>query len=209
VVRTLPLAVLMGAAVMGSGACQGRVRGSRGTGLHEAREATAAAWVNALGGGPGGDEQLRQLTAEALVYRTTGENDEGSCDRRVSRDTAAFASWVSCVRATPYLRELSDGVKVYRDALRADSGRNAALARYLPHVVDGTDAWSRYVGANEQGRAAGTFDALKKEVGRDGDWTTIAASGLYMTIVFRVQVVGGADAARVGAALVDVVRTSD
>lgn len=203
-----PFAVFMVAAVLGSWACQARVRGSRETNLVEAREATGAAWVNALAEGPGG-ERLRQLTAGVLVYRTTGENDNATCEGRVSSDADAFAEWLSCVRARPYLRDLSDAMKVYRDALRANPDRNAALARYLPHVVGGTDAWSRYVGANEQRRVAGAFDALKKEAGRDGGWTTIATNWMYTTAVFRVQVVGGADAPRVHAVLVDVARTSD
>jgi hypothetical protein len=209
VVRIPPFAVLIVAAIVGSCACQTRVRGSRETSLHEAREATATAWVNALGGGPGDDERLRQLTAGVLIYRTTGENDSASCEGQVSSDVAAFAAWLSCVRAKPYLRGLSDAMKVYREALRADSDRNAALAQYLPRVVGGSDAWSRYVGANEQRRAARTFDALKKEAGREGEWTTIAASWLYTTAVFRVQVVGGADTPRVHAVMVDVARTSD
>lgn len=131
--------LLLVAAAVGSWACQSRVRGSRETARLEAREATAVAWVNALGGGPGEDEPLRQLTAGALVYRTTGETDHASCEGRVSSEAAAFTAWLSCVRAKPYLRELSATLGAYHDALRADSVRNAlglSTARdHLSHVT--------------------------------------------------------------------------
>jgi hypothetical protein len=202
-------ALLLVAAVVGAWGCQNRAGGSRETNLREAREATAVAWVNALGGGPGEDDRLRQLTAGTLIYRTAGETANASCEGRISSDPAAFGAWLSCVRARPHLRELSEAMKVYRDAVRADPERNAGLARYLPHVVDGNDARSRYVGTNERRSAAGTFNALRKEAGREGGWTTIATNWLYTTAVFRVQVVGTADTPRVHAVLVDIARTSD
>jgi hypothetical protein len=203
-VRIAVLVVVVGYA--GLAGCKLRIPGGRGTEVSEARQAAALAWVNALGTRDGDDERMHQLTSAALVFRTIGKNH--GCEGPVAADTG-FREWLACARARPDLFAFAGALQLYRQALAADPANNAAFKQYLPKLVGGDEAWSRFVGVEERRRAENAFAALRKEAGNDGDWVTITASWLYTTMVARVQVIGAAQAPRVHAVLVDVVSTSD
>ena len=206
-VRTERVAlVLVVAGVLACAGCKLRLPGSRAAEAREAREAVALAWMNALGASDGGAEPVRRLTAGVLLFRTTGEDRR--CEGRVVVD-AGFAEWLTCARAKPDLRAFSDALKLYQQALAADAAKNATFKQYLPRIVRGDEAWSRYVGAADHGRADDAFRALEKEAGKDGAWSMVVTSWLYTTMTVRVQVVGAANDPRVAAALVHVHRISD
>ena len=193
------------AAMLGCAGC--KAPASRRKDLREAYETTALAWVEALGAGDGAGSTLETLTDGALFFRTVGEDNK--CDGRVSGGGAAFAAWLGCVRAKPDVQAFSSALQLYRRIRREDPSKGAEIAQYLPRVVGGADAWSRFVGSAERARAQAAFDAARKEAGGDGAWTTVATSWLSTTMVVRLQVVGPVDAPRVHAVLVDVSRTAD
>ena len=192
-------------AMFGGAGC--KASGSRSKDLQEAYETTALAWVEALGAGDGAGSKLEALSDGAFFFRTVGEDKR--CDGRVPREDAAFAAWLRCVRATPDLRTFSSALQLYRRLQREDPDKGVEIVQYLPRVVGGADAWSRFVGSAERERAQAAFDAARKEAGGDGAWMTVATSWLYTTMVVRLQLVGAVDAPRVHAVLVDVSRTAD
>jgi len=169
--------------------------------LRAAREAAALAWVNALGADDAAT--LRRLTADPFVFRGVGADRR--CEGRIA-GKAAFDEWLGCARAKEDLQRMSEAWGLLRRA-PPRSPERAAFEQYLPHVVDGDEAWSRFVGAEERARAREAFDAVSREAGRDGDWVMIAASWLHTNVVLRLQVVGAVAAPRVHAVLVDVTRT--
>ena len=169
--------------------------------LRTAREAAALAWVKAFGTGDA--TTLRRLTADPFIVRGVGADRR--CQGRIS-GKIAFDEWLGCARAKEELRRMSESWALLRQA-PPRSPERAAFEQYLPHVVDGDEAWSRFVGAEERARAREAFDAVSREAGSDGGWVMIAASWLHTSAVLRLQVVGAVAAPHVHAVLVDVTRT--
>jgi hypothetical protein len=169
--------------------------------LRAAREAAALAWVNALGAGDAAT--LRRLTADPFVVRGVGADRR--CEGRIAGETA-FDEWLGCARAKEDLRRMSETWALLRRA-PPRSPERAAFEQYLPHVVDGDEAWSRFVGVEESARAREALDAISKEAGSDGDWVMIAASWLHTSVALRLQVVGAVATPHVHAVLVDITRT--
>lgn len=171
--------------------------------LRAARQATALAWVNATVAGDAA--KLRLLTTDPFVFRSVGA--DRACEGRIS-GKAAFDQWLGCVRAKEHLQGLSETFALFRQA-PPRSPERAEFEKYLPHVVDADEAWSRFVGADERARARDAFAAISREAARDGEWVMVTASWLYTSLVVRLQVAGPATAPHVHAVLVDVTRTSD
>jgi len=144
---------LLAAAMLGCAGCEGcKAPGSRrGKDLREAYDTTALAWVDALGASAGDGTSLATLTDGTFFFRTVGEDHR--CDGRVSGGDAAFAAWLRCVRATPELQAFSSALQLYRKIRREDPSKGSDIAQYLPRVVGGDDAWSRFVGSAERQRA--------------------------------------------------------
>jgi len=197
--------------------CRKKTAGVGDDELLEARQAVALAWVKALGAGDGAT--LTRTTAEGFTFRSVGA--DRTCEGRVSGGRA-LDDWFACARARPDLQQLAEAWRLHeasheasheesREASRESPSvpESAALERYLPRVVGGDEAWSRFVGADERRHADGALAALTKEAGNDGAWITISATWLYTTLVLRAQVVGAAAAPRVHAVLVDVTRTAE
>jgi hypothetical protein len=171
--------------------------------LRRARDVVALAWVNAFGTGDA--TTLRRLTADPLILRGVGADRR--CQGRISGKTA-FDEWLVCARVKEDLQQAADTWATFRKA-PPHSPESAEFERYLPHVVDADEAWSRFVGTEERARAREALDAISKEAGSRGDWVTIASSWLYTSMVLRLQVVGATADPRVHAVLVDIMRTSD
>jgi hypothetical protein len=183
--RDITLALLCSFCVAAS--AMGCRRASRGDDERlEARQTASLAWVNALAAGDAAT--LERLTAGSFIFRSAGPDRR--CEGPVSGGPA-LAAWVACARATP------------------GSPESAEFQKYLPHVVGGDEAWSRFIGVDEREHVRPALDAITKEARRDGDWILVATSWLYAKMFVRLQVVGPTEAPRVHAALIDVMRTSD
>jgi hypothetical protein len=196
------LSLVLFALTMG---CRKTTAGVGDAELLEARQAAALAWVNALGAGDGAT--LIRTTADAFTFRSVGA--DRTCEGRISGGRA-LEDWSACARARPDLRQLVEAWRLHEASRQSPSAPgSAALERYLPRVVGGDEAWSRFVGADERRHADGPLAALTKEAGNDGAWITISATWLYTTLVLRAQVVGAPTAPRVHAMLVDVTRTTE
>jgi hypothetical protein len=200
--RDITLALLCSFCVAAS--ATGCRRASRGDDERlEARQAASLAWVNALAAGDAAT--LERLTAGSFIFRSAGPDRR--CEGPVSGGPA-LAAWVACARATTDLRQLSDAWTLLHGATPG-SPESAEFQKYLPHVVGGDEAWSRFIGVDEREHVRPALDAITKEARRDGDWILVATSWLYAKMFVRLQVVGPTEAPWVHAALVDVMRTSD
>jgi hypothetical protein len=171
--------------------------------LRTAHQAVALAWVKAFG--TGDLTTLSRLTADPFIVRGVGPDRR--CQGRISGKTA-FDEWVVCTREKEALQQAAEAWETFRRA-PPHSPESAEFERYLPHVVDADEAWSRFVGAAERARAREALDAISKEAGSGGDWVMIASSWLYTSMVLRLQVTGAAADPRVHAVLVDIMRTND
>jgi hypothetical protein len=179
-------------------------RASRGDDeVRTARQAVALAWVKAFGTGDA--TTLSRLTADPFIVRALGADRR--CQGRIF-GKIAFDEWLVCARAKEDLHRAADAWGTFRKA-PPHSPESAEFERYLPHVVDADEAWSRFVGTEESARARDALDAISKEAGSGGDWVMIASSWLYTRMVLRLQVIGAVAAPRVHAVLVDIMRTSD
>ena len=167
----------------------------------EARRAAALAWVNALAAGDA--VKVERVTTDPFVFRVVGTDRR--CEGRIA-GAPAFAAWLVCARARPELQSLAQTWNV-TERTAPDSPERAAFAKLLPRLVDGDEAWSRFVGAQERSRAQDALDAIAKEAGRDGSWITIAARWLSTDLVLRLQVVGPLASPHVHAVLVDATRS--
>jgi hypothetical protein len=181
--------------------CRGAATGRGDDDVLEARRVAALAWVYALVAGDAA--KVERATTNPFVFRTVGTDRD--CEGVVA-GSPAFAAWLACALGRSELQSLVDAWKVTQRTA-PDSPERAAFAKFLPRLVSGDEAWSRFVGADERSRAQVAFDGIVREAGRDGAWITIVARWLSTNVVLRLQVVGPPGSPRVHAVLVDATRS--